>query len=121
MIELRRHPRYSTLARARVSGLNGGDALLVDLSVTGCRLEFSAAIAFAQDRRCTITIIPEDRAEVPAFELEAKPMWSRSGYDSFEIGFSIEASPKGKGFLRYVDYLAWRSTSTGEPPAPARV
>ncbi len=113
MIDLRRHPRYPTLARARIAGLNEGDALLMDLSVTGCRLEFSAAVAFPEKQCCRITVIPEEKAAVGSFELEAVPLWSRSGYDTFEIGFTIEASPKGKGFLRYVDYLAWRSAAGG--------
>lgn len=65
--------------------------------------------------------MPEDRSEIEAFELEANPLWSRAGYDSFEVGFSIDASPKGRFFERYVDYLAWKSRipegdSTGREP-----
>ena len=109
MNELRRCPRYPSFARARVAGFHEGDALLRDLSITGCRLEFSAAIAFSLQQRCRITVMPEDRASVEAFDLEASALWSRADYDTFEIGFTIEASPKGKSFERYVDYLAWKA------------
>jgi hypothetical protein len=36
--------------------------------------------------------------------------WVRGGDYSCEVGFSITASPKGKAFQRYVDYLSWRSS-----------
>jgi hypothetical protein len=109
MKEMRRAPRYPTFAKARIDGFAEGEALLKDLSVTGCRLEFSAAIAFSLADLCRIRIMPEDRSSVEAFEIEANPLWSRAGYDSFEVGFSIGASPKGRFFERYVDYLAWKA------------
>lgn len=107
MIELRRSTRYTSLARAKIEGLHEGEALLRDISVTGCRLEFSAAIAFAPNQAFLIMIYPETKSEIGAFEIEATPMWSRANYDSFEVGFSILSSPRGKAFLRYVDYLDW--------------
>ncbi|HCM27674.1 MAG: hypothetical protein A2Z99_09575 [Treponema sp. GWB1_62_6] len=111
MSESRRNARFSALARARVNGIHEGEALLRDLSVTGCRLEFTAAVALAEGKRYRITVTPESAAEVDEFELDAESRWSRAGYDSFEIGFAIVFSPKGKSFQRYVDYLAWRALS----------
>lgn len=110
MIDLRRNIRYVSFARARIEGLHEGEALLRDLSVTGFRLEFTAAVAFDPQKACCITIVPETKAAVDAFDLQAKPEWSRAGYDTFEVGFSITASPKGKTFQRYVDYLSWISS-----------
>ncbi|GAB1482916.1 hypothetical protein MASR2M78_17320 [Treponema sp.] len=110
MIDNRKSNRYPSLAHAKVSGLQEGEALLRDLSVTGCRLEFSAAIAFSEGTKYRIKILPESSAAVESFELDAEPRWSRAGYDSFEIGFDIQSSPKGKSFQRYVDYLSWRSS-----------
>ena len=110
MPESRNQVRFSTLARAKVQGLHEGEALLRDLSVTGCRLEFSAAVALGEGARYRITVSPESAANVEPFELEVESRWCRAGYDSYEIGFSIVASPKGKSFQRYVDYLAWRSS-----------
>jgi hypothetical protein len=114
MIENRKNPRYTSIARASVSGLGEGEALLRDLSVTGCRLEFSAAVAFSEGRRYRVVIHPESAAALEPFELEAESRWSRVGYDSYEIGFSILSSPKGKAFQRYVDYLAWLSKNSTE-------
>lgn len=111
MFENRRAPRYSSMAQARIEDLSGGEALLKDLSVTGCRLEFSAAVALGPDAPCRILVLPESAAGIEAFELKARSRWSWAGYDSFEIGFLIEGSPKGRAFQRYVDYLSWRAAS----------
>jgi hypothetical protein len=109
MIENRKNPRYTTIAHARINGFEVGDALLRDLSVTGCRLEFSAAVAFSEGSHYRIIVEPEAASAIEHFELVAESRWSRADYDSFEIGFSILSSPKGKAFQRYVDYLAWLS------------
>ncbi len=114
MRENRKSPRYATIAHATVNGLAVGDAVLRDLSITGCRLEFSAAVALTEGSRYKIVVQPEAVAQVEDFELEVESRWSRTDYDSFEVGFFILASPKGKAFLRYVDYLAWRSKSAAE-------
>jgi len=113
MFESRSTTRYSSLARAQIAGLAEGEALLMDLSVTGCRLEFSAAVAFDRSRRYRIQVLPESPAKIEEFILEAEPRWSRADYDYFDIGFAIVASPKGKALLRYIDYLAWRSETSG--------
>ncbi len=111
---LRQCSRYSAMAHALVSELIPAEAVLRDLSVTGCRLEFSAAVACGLGTRYRVTIIPEARASIETFDLDAEVRWSRSEYDAFEVGFSIVISPKGKAFLRYVDYLAYRA-SEGNP------
>jgi hypothetical protein len=111
---LRQCSRYSAMAHALVSELIPAEAVLRDLSVTGCRLEFSAAVACGLGKLYRVTIIPEARASIETFDLDAEVRWSRSEYDAFEVGFSIVISPKGKAFLRYVDYLAYRA-SEGNP------
>ncbi len=111
MTELRKNVRYPSYARARVDELFAGDAVVKDLSVTGCRLEFTAAVAFSRETPCRITIVPEDKSAIDSFQIEARAQWSRASYDTFEIGFAIETSPKGKAFQRYVDYLSWLSTN----------
>ena len=108
MFENRKCPRFASLARARIAGLPEGEALIRDLSITGFRLEFSAAVAFEKDKNYKIKVIPETIAQVEDFELEAQPRWSQAGYDSFEIGFAILQSPRGREFQRYVDYLSFR-------------
>jgi len=107
---LRQCSRYPAIAHAMVLELVPAEAVLRDLSVTGCRLEFSAAVACGPGKHYLITVIPEERASVETFDLEAEVRWSRSDYDAFEVGFSIVLSPKGKAFMRYVDYLAFRAS-----------
>jgi len=107
---LRHYSRYPAIAHALVPELIPAEAVLRDLSVTGCRLEFSAAVACGLGTQYRVTIIPEARASIETFNLDAEVRWSRSEYDAFEVGFSIVISPKGKAFLRYVDYLAYRAS-----------
>jgi len=109
-LNLRQCSRFPAIAHALVSELIPAEAVLRDLSVTGCRLEFSAAVACGPGKKYRITVIPEARASVDTFDLDAEVRWSRSEYDAFEVGFSIVLSPKGKEFLRYVDYLAFRAS-----------
>jgi len=111
MTELRKSVRYPSYARARVEELFPGEAIVRDLSITGCRLEFTAAVFFSKANPCRISIQPEEKSSVDPFQLEAVPQWSRASYDTFEIGFAIESSPKGKAFQRYVDYLSWMSAN----------
>jgi hypothetical protein len=109
MFESRNQIRFSSLAKTRVDGFVGGEALLKDISVTGCRLEFSSAVAFNMTEKYRLIVLPEREAQIEEFELEAQPRWSMVQEDCFDIGFSILSSPKGRTFQRYVDYLAWRT------------
>jgi hypothetical protein len=111
MLENRKNHRYRTLARARISGILEGENLLKDLSVTGCCVECTAYADIKPDTKYLMEIIPEGAAKIGNFELEVETMWIRSGGYSGEIGFNIIASPRGKLFQRYVDYLTWRSSS----------
>jgi hypothetical protein len=62
------------------------------------------------DTQCRIEVIPEDAAHIGSFELTVQSRWVRSkGYAS-EAGFTIVASPKGRLFQRYVDYLGYRAS-----------
>ncbi|HOJ99445.1 MAG: PilZ domain-containing protein [Treponemataceae bacterium] len=108
MVNKRAFPRYPTIAQARLKNLLQGEAFVKDLSITGCRLEFSAAIALSVGEIHEIEIIPEGQANVEPFELTAEVRWSLASYDSFEVGFYILRSPRGKSFFHYLDYLAWK-------------
>jgi hypothetical protein len=115
VLDKRRAPRFSSLAQARIAGLDTGEALLRDLSITGCRLEFSAAVAFPVGLPVRLLVVPETNAAVEPFDLEVETVWCHAGYDSYEVGFAIRTSPKGRSFKRYVDYLAWRTTGALAP------
>jgi hypothetical protein len=116
--ENRRHTRYRSFARVRFPGQLGGENLLKDISVTGCRVECTSLMNLKPDIQYTLEMIPEAAAKIGAFNLEVKPIWIRSGDYSSDVGFIIVASPKGKLFQRYVDYLAWRDAHPGRAVKP---
>ncbi|GHT56299.1 hypothetical protein FACS1894109_04810 [Spirochaetia bacterium] len=111
--ENRKNIRYRTLAKVRIHGILGEESLLKDLSVTGCCVECTSLADIGPNNQYKLEIIPEKAAKIGQFELEVEVKWVRSGADSSEVGFSITASPKGKLFQRYVDYLSWRA-ETGQ-------
>ncbi|MDR0997777.1 MAG: PilZ domain-containing protein, partial [Treponema sp.] len=102
--------RYRGFARVRFSGQLGEESLLKDISITGCRVECTSLMNLKPDIQYTMEMIPEAAAKIGRFDLEVKSIWIRPGDYSSDVGFSIIASPKGKLFQRYVDYLAWRET-----------
>jgi hypothetical protein len=109
MLENRKNPRYRTFARVRMPCIPGGENLLKDLSVTGCRVECTAYHDIVPGSQYQLTIEPESASNIEEFTLSVEAVWVRAGDCSGEVGFSILASPKGKLFQRYVDYLAYRS------------
>jgi hypothetical protein len=121
MGENRKNLRYRTLARARVLGIEGiagGEALLKDLSITGCCVESTSYPEIKLDTRYKIEVMPEAASNIGDFELLTESKWLHTGSYSCEIGFAILESPKGRSFQRYVDYLSWRSeagNSSGSP------
>jgi hypothetical protein len=107
----RKNARYPTLARALVPAVFDGEALLKDLSITGCCVEYTMFVDVRPDIPYTLKVIPDSAAKIAPFELQVESRWVRSGGYSCEIGFTISESPKGRDFQRYVDYLAWRATA----------
>jgi len=55
-----------------------------------------------------LEIKPEKVSHIGSFQLEVECKWVRNDGYTAELGFAITASPKGKKFQRYVDYLAYR-------------
>jgi hypothetical protein len=111
MAENRKTLRYQTLARARIEGAAEGETLLKDLSITGCCVECTMYVDVKPNVQYRINVMPESAANIGEFELLVESKWVRTGGYSCEIGFSILASPKGRLFQRYVDYLSWRSSA----------
>jgi hypothetical protein len=111
MFENRKHIRYPTLARAIIPEIFDGEALLKDISITGCCVEYTMFVDVQPNVQYKVRILPDSAARVDPFDLFVESRWVRAGGYSCEIGFAITTSPKGRDFQRYVDYLAWRSTS----------
>jgi hypothetical protein len=111
MQENRKNRRYQTLARVRIPGVLEGETLLKDLSVTGCCVECTAQSDIKPDTQYRLEIFPEGVSKIGNFDLFVESKWIRSGSYSSEVGFNIIASPRGKLFQRYVDYLDWRHSA----------
>jgi len=107
-IENRKSRRFPSVARAKSPLFYSGDALLKDISVTGCCIECTMQVDVKMDVEYTITVYPEKEAKVGSFDLVVECKWIHSGASSCSIGFFIKQSPKKGDFLKYVDYLSWR-------------
>jgi hypothetical protein len=112
MVDNRKETRYGTVATVCISGVFEGDALLKDISITGCCIEITAPVNLQPDTGYIAKIIPETIAKVEPFELQVESRWVKMRGGCTEAGFVINASPTGKHFSDYVDYLAWRASAT---------
>jgi hypothetical protein len=110
MPEFRKSPRYRTLAHACIPGIMEGDNLLKDLSITGCCVESTVVVDLQPNTEYFIEIRPEVVSRIDKFKLQVERKWIRNDGYSTEVGFNIIASPKGKQFEHYIDYLAYRSS-----------
>ena len=108
MIEKRRNIRYESFAKAIVENISEEEALLMDISVTGCRIKTANFAEIKPRKHYRITIIPEKDSEVELFFLDVEAKWVGTEVDYYEFGFSITRSPEGMQFERYIDYLSWR-------------
>jgi len=109
MIEKRINPRFRTMGHAQIEGEITGELLLKDISITGCCLECTTLCDIVKDKKYKIIILPESSSRIDAFEIEAECRWMHSEDYVTELGFLVTASPKGRQFQRYVDYLEFNS------------
>ncbi|MDR0719621.1 MAG: PilZ domain-containing protein [Treponema sp.] len=106
----RSHIRYRTYAKVKFRGILEQESILKDISITGCRVECTSLADIHVGSTYTLEVIPESSSRIGHFDLEVTVVWiSMAGY-SGDVGFSITASPKGKLFQRYVDYLSWKGS-----------
>ena len=106
--EKRKNHRLSSIAKARIPKAFSGEALLKDISITGCRIECTMQTEIQEKSKYTITVYPEDISDIGCFALLAECKWIYSGSEICEIGFDIKKSTGKRDFQRYVDYLFWR-------------
>jgi hypothetical protein len=114
--EHRSHIRYRSFARVKFRDLIGKENLLKNLSILGCCVECTSLADIHLDTPYVLEVIPEPAAGIGHFTLEVKAVWIRPAGYSGDVGFVITASPKGKLFQRYVDYLAWRDANQRQGP-----
>ena len=118
MTEKRKDIRFQTVAKVRFEMGMEGEALIRDISITGCRVVSSLNVEIKLNNKYTIEITPEKDSKIGGFKLNVESKWIRNNSDSCEIGLAITEFPKGKQFQHYVDYLSWRyahgNSMTGE-------
>ena len=112
MLENRKNPRYKSFAQVRIPKFLGSENILKDISITGFCIECTVITEIQPGNQYQVEVIPEIASNLGSFELTGECKWVQSSSDSSEIGFSVTASPKGKLFQRYVDYLAYRNSFT---------
>ncbi|GHU39579.1 hypothetical protein FACS1894190_04960 [Spirochaetia bacterium] len=99
------------MATAKIRGRFDGEALLKNISITGCRLEHTVNIDVQIGSKYMMCIMPEKQADVGEFDLSVEARWVEAQSGVCMAGFSIVESPKGKLFQRYVDYLEYRAAN----------
>lgn len=105
----RKNPRFPTQARVRIPERFDGEALLTDISITGCGIESTVLIDIKSGDQFPMEIICEAASKIGNFVIQVETKWIRMRSSACEAGFLITASPTGEQFQRYVDYLAFRS------------
>jgi hypothetical protein len=96
------------VAHAQISGILGGECTLKNISITGCGVECTDAANLQKDTPYQMKVKPEKDSHIASFDLQVECKWMRNNGNFTELGFYIIASPKGRKFQRYVDYLAYR-------------
>ena len=115
MIYDRKSQRFnSPVTQAIVQGLSKNKAILVNISVTGCCVEYDSFPEVKLNSKYKIAIIPKKETSIGKFVLAAESKWTTTGDVSCKIGFSIVESPKKKEFFNYVDYLSWISKNLNQ-------
>jgi len=98
------------MARGSIQGVLEGETLLKDISITGCCLECNVIADIQIGSQYELDIDPERVSGIGHFQLLVECKWMRDDKYSTVIGFLIVASPKGRQFQRYVDYMTYRNS-----------
>ena len=106
--ENRKSRRFPSIAKVKIPKVSSGEALLKDISVTGCRIEYTMQVDIKENSNYTLTIYPEDSIEIGCFDLLVECKWIHSDNYVCDIGLDIKKSPGKRDFDRYVDYLSYR-------------
>jgi hypothetical protein len=105
----RQNNRFPAQARVRIPEAFDGEALLKDISITGCGIESTMLIDIKPGDRFNMKIICESASHIGNFDIQVESKWVKMRDCACEVGFLITASPRGKQFQNYVDYLSFRS------------
>jgi hypothetical protein len=85
------------------------EALLKDISVSGCCVTSDDFLDVVPKTRYIIDITPEKGAHIEKFELDIESRWIRTNKLFSESGFIIAIRPEDRRLEQYVEYLAKRA------------
>jgi len=111
MSENRINPRYKTLGKARIPGIIEKDLDLINISITGICLKCGEGIDKLKiGGKYTVIVKSKSFFKTYDFEVKTECKWLRARKPVSEIGLSITASPKGRNFQTYVDFITSHTT-----------
>ncbi len=103
-VEQRKDVRFEDIGRVDIPALCILPAVLVDISMYGCKVRFPVALDIEMENEYDIKIIPAMR-EFGSFHLVGEPAWIKKEHKSTEVGFKILRSPGSKNLQNYVEKL----------------
>jgi hypothetical protein len=97
----RRSVRYRSRALARIPDAFEDQAIVKDISTTGCCIEYERHVSIKPHHMYILHIFPESNAQTEKFELLVESRWSLFRGNACEIGFSIISSPSSFSQYRH--------------------
>jgi hypothetical protein len=104
VIQKRKDPRYALSAGITIEGFEG-EALLGNISVSGCFLESITYVGLKPTQIYKAKIIPNPEDGIEAFNLSLELNWTKSSEAFFEAGFSLGDGKTSPQLERYVKLL----------------
>ncbi len=102
--EQRKDARFEDIGRVDIPALCVLPAILVDISMYGCKIRFPVALGIEMENEYDLKITPAIR-EFGSFHLIGEPAWIKKEQKATEVGFKILRSPGTRNFQNYVEKL----------------
>ena len=102
--EQRKDVRFEDIGRVDIPALCILPAILVDISMYGCKIRFPVALNIEMENEYDLKITPAMR-EFGSFHLVGEPAWIKKEQITTEVGFKILRSPGTRNLQNYVERL----------------
>jgi hypothetical protein len=111
MLIKRKGNRLGSSAMVQINELLKQSGQVKDIDILGCRVRTEEEVEVFKGDVFKLTVIPEHESRVGKFTFTAEARWQKRDSSGTEIGFLITASPQGREFENYVDYLDLKHSS----------
>jgi hypothetical protein len=85
--------RYRSHALVSIPDAVEEHALLRDISVSGCRIEYEKQVDLKLHNMYILHVFPETNSKLEKFELLVESRWNRLKNNACEVGFKIISAP----------------------------